>query len=122
MLKDENQSNFGGKLKSKRETMGLSLQEAAARLHLSPRFITLLENENLQTCTLPPIYLRGYLRSYSRLLGIPENEIASVLETLNPTPPPWRWTRLISHPWRQKPAVFLSHWNTTLITRESPPP
>lgn len=78
--------SFGAKLKSTRENMGISVQEAASRLHLSPRFITTLENENLLTCSLPLTYLRGYLRSYSRLLGLPESELAPVLEKLDPKP------------------------------------
>jgi len=86
-LREDNPSRFGDKLKSTRETMGLSVQEAASRLHLSPRFITLLESDDLEQCQLPSIYLRGYLRSYTRLLGIPEQELAKALEKLNPLPP-----------------------------------
>jgi len=85
-LTEEEIISFGGKLKATRENMGLSMQEAAARLHLSPRFISMLENENLLQTSLPPIYLRGYLRSYARLLNIPETELALILEKLDPRP------------------------------------
>jgi cytoskeleton protein RodZ len=87
MLREQNLSSFGEKLKSTRETMGISMQEAGSRLHLSPRFIAMMENEDLLQSTLPPIYLRGYLRSYTRLLNISEAELAQVLEKLNPKPP-----------------------------------
>ncbi len=78
--------SFGQRLKSNRESMGLTAQDAASHLNLSPRFIHLLENEDLQQSTLPPIYLRGYLRSYARLLKIAETDITSALEQLAPTP------------------------------------
>ncbi len=86
MLREEDLSSFGAKLKSTRENMGISAQEAGSRLHLSPRFIAMLENENLLQTTLPPIYLRGYLRSYTRLLNIPEKELTPILEILHPKP------------------------------------
>lgn len=85
-LKKEYPRDFGEKLKAKREQMSISVSDAASRLHLSPRFIHLLENEDLAQSTLPAIYLRGYLRSYTRLLSIPETELNPILEKLNPTP------------------------------------
>lgn len=86
LLTQEEKSNFGKKLKTTRENMGLSLQEASSRLCLSPRFITMLENEDLRHSSLPPIYLRGYLRSYARLLNIPEQELLAAIEDLDPQP------------------------------------
>lgn len=85
--KEKNLSNFGEKLKARREEMGISVQDAASRLHLSPSFITMLENEDLFQAKLPPTYLRGYLRSYARLLTMPENELMLILGKLNPSPP-----------------------------------
>jgi len=77
---------IGAQLKTARENMGLSIPDAAARLHLSRRFITVLENEDLLNTNLPPIYLRGYLRSYARLLNLPEKELNPVLNRLAPIP------------------------------------
>ena len=86
MLRKDDLSSFGERLKSTREKMGISVQDAASRLHLSPRFINMLENDNLLESTLPLIYLRGYLRSYTRLLNIPETDLAWALEKLDPKP------------------------------------
>ena len=86
-LAQEEKISFGEKLRATRESMGLSVQDSASRLHLSPRFITMLETEDLLHSTLPVIYLRGYLRSYTRLLNIAENELNPLLEKLDPTPP-----------------------------------
>lgn len=77
-MMDENQQNqavgFGMRLKLARELLHLSQKEAAIRLHLSPKIIQALESENAQD-TLPPTFLRGYLRSYARLLNMTEEEI-----------------------------------------------
>jgi cytoskeleton protein RodZ len=86
MSMQEENTHFGKQLKSTRETLGLSPQEAASRLNLSPRFIHALEEEDLQQSSLPLTYLRGYLRSYSRLLNIPEIQVSKVLEQLAPAP------------------------------------
>ena len=83
---DDEKVSFGERLKSARENMGLTIQEAAASLHLRPRFVSMLENENLAQSSLPPIYLRGYLRAYSKLLNIPEKYLDPLLEKLNPKP------------------------------------
>ena len=85
-LIQDDKLSFGDRLKSSREAAKLSVQDAASRLHLSPKFILMLENDDLLASTLPPIYLRGYLRSYARLLNLPESEINQVLAKLEPTP------------------------------------
>lgn len=85
-LTSEALESFSLKLKTCRESMGFTIQDVSLRLHLSPRFIHLLENEDLLHSTLPPIYLRGYLRSYAKLLNIHSSEINAVLEKLAPTP------------------------------------
>lgn len=86
MSMQEENTDFGKQLKSAREALNLSLQEVASRLNLSTRFISALEEEDLKQCGLPLTYLRGYLRSYSRLLNIPEVQISKVLEQFTPAP------------------------------------
>ncbi|MEO8401891.1 MAG: helix-turn-helix domain-containing protein [Gammaproteobacteria bacterium] len=77
-MMDENQQNkavgFGMRLKLARELLHLSQKDAATRLHLSPKIIQTLESENGQDA-LPPTFMRGYLRSYARLLNMTEEEI-----------------------------------------------
>lgn len=74
-------TGMGVRLKKARESMHLSEKEAAARLYLNPRIITVIENEAFTEG--PPItFMRGYLRSYARMLNLPENEIKAGLDEL----------------------------------------
>ena len=60
----------GGLLRAARESAGVNLRDICAQLHLDERTINALEHddfENLPTST----FVRGYLRGYARLLGVP---------------------------------------------------
>lgn len=73
---------IGARFKTARETMGLSEKDAALHLHLNPKIITLIENNDFQNTLLPAAFLRGHLRSYARLLNINEEEINATLQQL----------------------------------------
>ena len=69
---------FGARLKAAREAMNLSQKDAALRLHLSPTILEILETENFQHA--PPVtFIRGYFRSYARLLNFNEEDINAAL-------------------------------------------
>jgi cytoskeleton protein RodZ len=69
----------GTMLREAREARRITLEEAAKKLHLSVKQIAALEQDDYKT--LPgSTYVRGYLRSYSQLLGLPADR---VLETYN---------------------------------------
>lgn len=71
-------TGIGERLKKAREAMHLTEKEAAARLYLNPKIILIIENETFADG--PPItFMRGYLRSYARMLNLPENEIQAGL-------------------------------------------
>ncbi len=79
-------TGLGAHLKSAREAMRLTEKEAAARLHLNASVITLIENENFADGP-PATFMRGYLRSYARLLNLSENEITLTLKDLESSMP-----------------------------------
>lgn len=57
-----------------RTEMGLSIEDVAAELRLSSRQISALEADD--HAHLPgPTYVRGYLRNYARLLGLPPEQV-----------------------------------------------
>lgn len=76
------QNGIGSRFKTAREAMGLSEKDAAQHLHLHPKIITLIENEDFENISLPATFLRGHLRSYARLLNINEEEIKTTLTQL----------------------------------------
>lgn len=59
----------GARLRKAREARGMTAQEVAAHLHLHTRTIESLEADDFDN--LPsPIYIRGYLRNYAKLLQL----------------------------------------------------
>jgi len=76
-----NISSFGIYLKETREAKGLARKDVAAQLRLQERIIATLEEEPSENA-LPTVFLRGYLRSYGRLLNIPETEIQKATASL----------------------------------------
>jgi cytoskeleton protein RodZ len=59
----------GARLRKAREAAGLRLEDVAARLKMPVRVVESLENEEWDRLGAP-VFVRGQLRSYSRLLGL----------------------------------------------------
>jgi cytoskeleton protein RodZ len=78
--------DLGLHLRLAREACRLSIPSAAASLHLPPRVITALEASDF--AQFEPVYVRGYLRNYARLLNL---EADPLIESYNRT-------QVASHP------------------------
>ncbi|MET0225603.1 MAG: RodZ domain-containing protein [Dokdonella sp.] len=63
-------TSLGHRLRIAREGLGLSRPEAATKLRLPLRVIARLEDDDYQGMD-EGVYLRGYLSSYARLVGVP---------------------------------------------------
>jgi len=75
----------GRRLREAREAQRLSRADAARQLHLNAHMVTALEEDDHER--LPaPIYVSGYLRSYARLLNLPEDEIVAAYDAGNEEP------------------------------------
>ncbi|HVI60233.1 MAG TPA: RodZ domain-containing protein [Luteimonas sp.] len=76
----------GQRLRAAREAAGLSLHDVAGRLKMPVRIVEALEAEDW-TRIGAPVFVRGQLRSYSRLLGLPVQpvEAASGVAPIEPT-------------------------------------
>lgn len=72
---------IGARLKSAREALKISEKDAAAHLRLHVKLIELMENEDFDQGP-PPIFLRGYLRQYARMLNFSDKEIDQAIEEL----------------------------------------
>jgi cytoskeleton protein RodZ len=64
------ESGCGQRLRKAREAAGLSVADVAGRLKMPVRIVEALEAENWARLGAP-VFVRGQLRSYSRLLGLP---------------------------------------------------
>ncbi|HEY9147552.1 MAG TPA: helix-turn-helix transcriptional regulator, partial [Gammaproteobacteria bacterium] len=68
----------GRRLQQAREAAGLSRSEMAAQMRISERTIAALEEDDYDT--LPSAtYVSGYIRSYVRILGLPEADFVKPL-------------------------------------------
>ncbi|MCU7874225.1 MAG: DUF4115 domain-containing protein [Candidatus Thiodiazotropha sp. (ex Lucinoma borealis)] len=73
----------GTQLRKARERLGLEQAKMAAQLHLSQSMIEALELDNYEM--LPgPVFVQGYLRNYSRLLGVNEEAVIEAYQRLLP--------------------------------------
>ena len=59
----------GQRLKQAREAAGMSIDDVAARLHMPARIVSSLEAEDWSRLGAP-VFVRGQVRSYSRLMGL----------------------------------------------------
>jgi cytoskeleton protein RodZ len=64
---------IGQQLRRAREASALSITSAAASLRLPPRVVMALEESDFKQ--FAPVYARGYLRNYARLLELPADPI-----------------------------------------------
>ncbi len=67
-------ASIGPQLKAAREHLGITAVEAAKRLHMRAMFVEALEREEWRTIG-EPVYVRGFLRNYARLLGLDPCEL-----------------------------------------------
>jgi cytoskeleton protein RodZ len=64
----------GDRLRTVREAQGLGIEQVAEQLHLTKTVLQDMESNDYEK--LPsPVFVRGYLRNYARLLGLPEEPI-----------------------------------------------
>jgi cytoskeleton protein RodZ len=81
-------SGPGDLLQAGRTEMGLSLEDVASRMHLSVDIIEAIEENNFSDITAP-IFVKGYLRAYAKIVSLDENElIQQYLEYYSNEDPP----------------------------------
>jgi flagellar biosynthesis protein FlhG len=69
----EPDESIGAYLKRRRENLGLTLRDVAAKTRVRTTYLEHIENERLSD--LPaPVYLRGFVLEFARVLGLPDPE------------------------------------------------
>lgn len=76
----------GQRLRKAREDAGLSIDDVAARLHMPGRVVRSLEAEDWSRLGAP-VFVRGQVRSYSRLLGLTTAPMMAALTDVGPVEP-----------------------------------
>ena len=76
-LEDESRQSAigpGDRLQAARIQQGLSLEDVAHRMHLSLDILKAIEDNNFEEITAP-IFVKGYLRAYARIVSLNEDEM-----------------------------------------------
>ncbi len=70
-------AELGNTLSRARRARGISIEDAERDTHVSRRYLNALENEDFSIFPAP-VYARGFLRTYSRYLGLNPEELMQV--------------------------------------------
>jgi cytoskeleton protein RodZ len=87
---------LGALLRQAREELGLTVGQVASSMRLSDRVVERLESETVDFADAP-VYLRGYLRNYARLVHQEALLPTTAPEPMAPTA--WEPARSEDHPW-----------------------
>ena len=74
------QASAGQRLKAERERRGLSTQKAANELLLDDWVVVALEADDYQRVGAP-VFIKGHLKRYAALLGIPVDDILAAYQS-----------------------------------------
>lgn len=72
--------SLGEHLKRERELRGVTIEEIAHITRISTRFLHAIENNDFGS--LPDVFVKGFLRAYSKCVGLDPNEIISIYENI----------------------------------------
>lgn len=79
--------SLGDEFRIARETRGLSLSDVAEHIHIRSVYLQALEEEDWAAIGAP-VYIRGFIRTYARFLGLdPEKAIEAFGESVPSAPP-----------------------------------
>lgn len=86
-FQDDSQAVGPGQLlRNAREQLGWTREQVASRIHLRLTLIAAIESDTYDKHT-SHTFIRGYLRTYAKLVGIPEETILAAYDKLGLTPP-----------------------------------
>ena len=77
-------SGVGALLRNEREKQGLTLEKVADATKLRRHFIEALEREKWEALP-PPVFVKGFIRSYARTLRLNDQEVVALYERTAPT-------------------------------------
>ncbi len=99
---------IGARLRAARESRGLSREDVARQVRIPAAVIADIEAERFNAMGAS-IYLRGYLRSYARVVELPEIVVDGAMREVAAATP----TLMPSHGARPLPSFFARYWNQT---------
>ena len=80
--KNKDEINCGDRLANKRKEMELSVNQVARDIKIEPHVIEKIENNDFESIGAP-VFVKGYLRQYSELVGLDPNLIIEKYNAIN---------------------------------------
>lgn len=84
-MSESGQSSLGQILRDAREAQGMTREDAAARLRLMHRQVEAMETGDFESLG-QPVFARGFVRNYARLLGLAPEALLAHMEGAPPEP------------------------------------
>jgi cytoskeleton protein RodZ len=81
---EEAQTRPGAKLAAARMQQGYSTEYVAGKLHLRVRIIELLEADEYHNMP-EPVFIKGYIRAYAKLLGVAPQPLLDIFNSIYTT-------------------------------------
>ncbi|MBV8531264.1 MAG: helix-turn-helix domain-containing protein [Candidatus Eremiobacteraeota bacterium] len=78
---------LGERIRAARSARGLSLSDVAEQIRIRSVYLAAIEEESWSTIGAP-VYIRGFLRTYARFLGLDPEEAVAAFNRTQPTAPP----------------------------------
>ena len=78
-------SALGERFRAAREARGLSLSDVSEQIRIRSVYLAAIEEENWSAIGAP-VYVRGFLRTYARFLGLDPEEVVAAFNTAGPGP------------------------------------
>jgi cytoskeleton protein RodZ len=79
-------ATLGEEFRSAREARGLSLSDVAERLHIRSVYLAAIEDEDWKAIGAP-VYVRGFMRTYARFLGLDAEAAVARFSSTAPSTP-----------------------------------
>src|SRR5579863_1985648 len=76
---------LGERFRAAREARGLSITDVAEQIRIRSLYLAAIEDENWNTIGAP-VYVRGFLRTYARFLGLDPEEAVAAFNRTHPLP------------------------------------
>jgi cytoskeletal protein RodZ len=78
---------LGERFRTAREARGLSISDVAEKIRIRSLYLAAIEEENWSKIGAP-VYIRGFIRTYARFLGLDPEEAVGAFSRTQPAPPP----------------------------------
>ncbi|HUN28852.1 MAG TPA: RodZ domain-containing protein [Alphaproteobacteria bacterium] len=78
---------LGERFRAAREARGLTLSDVAEHIRIRSVYLAAIEDENWSAIGAP-VYIRGFLRTYARFLGLEPEEVVAEFNSQASAPPP----------------------------------